>query len=91
MSTIQNKKEAASTRNLGGKRCVRYSISINNEYNRKLSMLATSCGMTKSEMSDQLLRFALDSPSLIEWLQNKFNKVEQYRVKPLDINGKIVY
>lgn len=91
MSTIKNRSESARERSLGGKRCVRYSISINNEYNKKLSMLAVSCGMTKSEMSDQLLRIALDSPNVVNWLQDQFNKVEQYRVKPLIINNKVVY
>ncbi|MEI4831240.1 hypothetical protein WAX78_17585 [Bacillus sp. FJAT-53711] len=44
----------------------------------KLSRLATSCGMTKSKMSDQLLRIVLNSPNVLEWLQQKFNKVEEY-------------
>lgn len=91
MSIIKNRSQVQKEKCLGGKRCVRFSISINNEYNKKLSMLATSCDMTKSEMADQLLRIALDSPSVIEWLQDKFNKVEQYRVKPLTINNKVVY
>lgn len=91
MSILKNRSEAAKERNLGGKRCIRFSISINNEYDRKLSRIATSCGMTKSEMSDQLLRIALDSPNVIEWLQNKFNKVEEYKVKPTLINNKVYY
>jgi hypothetical protein len=49
MSVLNNRSEAAKKRSLGGKRCVRFSISINNEYDRKLSRLSTSCGMTKSD------------------------------------------
>jgi hypothetical protein len=91
MGLLNNRSEAAQNRNLGNKRCVRFSISINNEYDRKLARLSTSCGMSKSEMTDQLLRIALDSPNVIEWLQEQFNKVEEYKVHPLKINNKIHY
>jgi hypothetical protein len=91
MNIFKNRSEAARERNLGNKRCVRFSISITNEYDRKLSRLSTSCGMTKSEMSDQLLRIALDSPNVIEWLQNQYNKVEEYKVRPTVINNKVYY
>ena len=66
MNLFKNNSGAAQKRNLGSKRCVRISISINNEYDRKLSRLSTSCGMSKSEMTDQLLRIALDSPNVID-------------------------
>jgi hypothetical protein len=91
MSVLNNRSEAAKKRSLGGKRCVRFSISINNEYDRKLSRLSTSCGMTKSEMSDQLLRIAFDSPNVLDWFQDQFNKVEEYKVRPTVINNKVYY
>lgn len=76
---------------IGNKRSVRLSISINNEYDRKLTLLSNSCGMSKSEMTDQLLRIALDSPNVVDWLQEQYNKVEEYRIRPLKINNKIHY
>ena len=91
MNLFKNNSGAAQKRNLGRKRCVRLSISINNEYDRKLSRLSTSCGMSKSEMTDQLLRIALDSPNVIEWLQEQYNRVEEYKIHPLKINNKIHY
>ncbi|MFP3725772.1 hypothetical protein U8V72_11280 [Priestia filamentosa] len=83
--------QVAKSRSLGGKRCVRFSISTPNEYDNKLSKLATSCGMTKSKMADTLLRLSLDSPSLIDEIQNLLNTNEQYRVRPLIINNRVVY
>lgn len=91
MNLFKNRSEAAQKRNLGNKRCVRFSISINNEYDRKISKLSTSCDMSKSEMADQLLRIALDSPNVIDWLQEQYNRVEDYKVRPLKINNKIHY
>lgn len=75
--------KAAKERCLGGKRCVRVSVSIQTDYDSKLTRLATSCGMAKATLADALLRVALDSPPLIDWLQEKYNKNEQYLVKPI--------
>jgi hypothetical protein len=91
MNLFNNHSNTAQKRNLGNKRCVRFSISINNEYDRKLSRLSTSCGMSKSEMTDQLLRIALDSSNVIDWLQEQYNKVEEYKIHPLKINNKVHY
>jgi hypothetical protein len=91
MSLIESRSEVQKKKCLGGKRCVRFSISINNEYDRKLSRLSTSCGMSKSEMVDQLLRISLDAANVIDWLQEQYNKVEEYKVKPVIINNKVHY
>ena len=92
MKLFKSRYDGAESRALvGDKRIVRLSISINNEYDRKLTMLSNSCGMSKSEMTDQLLRIALDSPNVVDWLQEQYNKVEEYRVRPLKINNKIHY
>ena len=85
MNLFKNNSGAAQKRNLGSKRCVRFSISINNEYDRKLSRLSTSCGMSKSEMTDQLLGIALDSPNVIDWLQEQYNRVRNIRFIPLKL------
>jgi hypothetical protein len=92
MKLFKSRYDGAESRALvGNKRSVRLSISINNEYDRKLTMLSNSCGMSKSEMTDQLLRIALDSPNVVDWLQEQYNKVEEYRIRPLKINNKIHY
>jgi HSP90 family molecular chaperone len=92
MKLFKSRYDSAEGRALvGNKRSVRLSISINNEYDRKLTLLSNSCGMSKSEMTDQLLRIALDSPNVVDWLQEQYNKVEEYRVRPLKINNKIHY
>ena len=92
MKLFKSGYDGAESRALvGNKRSVRLSISINNEYDRKLTLLSNSCGMSKSEMTDQLLRIALDSPNVVDWLQEQYNKVEEYKVRPLKINNKIHY
>lgn len=76
---------------LGDNHVGRFSHSINDEYDQKLSKLSLACDMSKSDMTDHLLRIALDSPNVVEWLQDKYNKVEEYRVRPLKINNRIHY
>jgi hypothetical protein len=92
MKLFKSRYDGAENKALvGNKRSAGLSISINNEYDRKLTLLSNSCGMSKSEMTDQLLRIALDSPNVVDWLQEQYNKVEEYRVRPLKINNKIHY
>ena len=92
MKLFKSRYDGVESRALvGNKRSIRLSISINNEYDRKLTLLSNSCGMSKSEMTDQLLRIALDSPNVVDWLQEQYNKVEEYRIRPLKINNKIHY
>lgn len=78
-------------RKMENKRRARFNVSINDEYDQKLSKLSISCGMTKSEMTDQLLQIALDSPNVVNWLQDQYNRVEEYKVRPLKINKKVYY
>ncbi|MGM0846921.1 MAG: hypothetical protein ACQEUT_18335 [Bacillota bacterium] len=91
MKTVETRSQSAKKRSLGGKRCVRFSVSVTNDSDRKLSKLAVSCGMTKSELADQLIIFALHSPNVIDHLQNKYNKVEEYKVHPVVINNDLYY
>ncbi|WP_338469637.1 hypothetical protein R4Z10_12525 [Niallia sp. XMNu-256] len=86
MKLLKNRK-----RILGNKRIGVLSNLIYDEYDQKLTKLSMSCEMSKSELTEQLLQIALDSPNVVEWLQDKYNKVEEYRVRPLKINNKIHY
>ncbi|WP_428911814.1 hypothetical protein [Niallia sp. Krafla_26] len=91
MKLLKKRSAAVEKRGLGNNRNIRLSISINDEYDQKLSKLSLSCDLSKSQMTDQLLRIALDSPNVVEWLQEQYNTVEEYRVRPLMINNKIHY
>ncbi|WP_054637784.1 hypothetical protein [Thalassobacillus sp. C254] len=80
------KSESAKTRNHGKKRCCRFSVSIQNDTDHKLQLLATSCGMTKSEMVDTILLTTLNSPTFIEQAQHHYNKNERFLIKPIVVN-----
>lgn len=83
---VPNKSKAAKTRNLGSKRCCRFSISVTSNTENKLDALAISTGFTRSELCDYLLQICVNSPDLVNSIQDKFNKNERYRVHPRIIN-----
>ncbi|MRX56146.1 hypothetical protein GJU41_19495 [Bacillus idriensis] len=90
MNEYKSVSEQAKTRGLGGKRVCRVSVSMTSEYDRKLHKLSLACGgMSKSRLSDELLKIALDSPNVIEFLQKKHGGAfEEYWVSPTLIKEK---
>jgi hypothetical protein len=70
-------------RGIGGKRCVRRSISITAEVESKLKRLSISCDLPPATIAAIVLEHGLNSPSFINWLQDRYNKNEQYRCTPI--------
>lgn len=84
-------KEQQKERGLGGKRCVRKSISMTNDTEFKLKKLAISCDMSPAELASYILEKTLNNPEAVTNLQKRFNKHEQYWCYPVSFNGKIQY
>lgn len=81
----------ARLRGLGGKRCVRKSVSLTNDQDKKSKMLATSCNMSQAELLSLVIHISLNSPNLINALQEQYNVHEQYRIIPTAIQGELEY
>lgn len=81
----------AGKRGFGGKRCVRKSVSLTMDQDKKSKLLATSCNMSQAELLSLVIQVSLNSPNLINMLQEKYNVNEQYRVIPTEINGDLEY
>jgi len=47
--------------------------------------------MTKTMMAYEIIKLAVNHSDIIEFLQNKYNKDEQYRIVPIKENGRIHY
>lgn len=75
----------------GGKRCVRKSVSLTNDQDKKAKLLATSCNMSQAELLSLVIHISLNSPNLVNTLQDKYNVHEQYKVTPGTIQGELVY
>lgn len=84
---IANKEE----RGTGGKRCIRKSVSLTNDLNSKAKKLAVSCDLSQAELLSIIIELNLNSVSVIDFLQTKYNKDDQYRLIPIEINGKLHY
>ncbi|WP_421385543.1 hypothetical protein ACOJQI_22830 (plasmid) [Bacillus salacetis] len=84
--SIDSKSEAAARRNMGKKRCSRFSVSTDNETEKLLNALATSCGFSKSEMVDVIVRSALRSKTYVHQIQERYNVEKRYWINPIIIN-----
>lgn len=97
MNIFKSASDQAQERGLGNKRVCRVSVSMTNEYDKKLSRLSIACGgMSKSRLADELLKIALDSPNVVKYLQERHGGAyEQFWVNPTVIkqSGKqtVVY
>lgn len=80
-----------SKKGLGGKRCVRKSVSLTNDHASKSKMLAVSCNMSQAELLSLLIHISLNSPNVVDQLQQKYNVNEQYKVTSGKMQGKIEY
>jgi hypothetical protein len=66
-------------------------LSYRNEHNLKLSMLARSCNLRKSEMSALILHYALDSSEVIMFFQERHNIHSHLWVTPVQENDVVTY
>ena len=66
--------------------------SLTQDAHDKLNRLAISCSMTKTQLAAHLLTMAVNNPEIIKHYQDRFNKVSQYRVIPVqDKDGNVFY
>lgn len=82
-------KQSAKTRGMGGKRVARFPVSTTTEYDNKLKRLSIATGgMDKSRIADMILRIGLDSPHVIEWIQQEYGaQYEEFHFKALDVTN----
>jgi hypothetical protein len=66
---------------LGGKKPARKNVYLSNEYEKKLNMLATSCGKKPGELARMILERALDDSMTVNELQNEYCLYAAYRVR----------
>jgi len=81
----------AGKRAFKGKRCVRKSVSLTLDQDKKSKLLATSCDMPQAELLSLVIHISLNSPNLINMLQDRYNVNEQYRIRPVEVNGELEY
>lgn len=78
-------------KSMGGKKVIRKSVSLNNDTHLKLKKLAVSCDMPLATLASLIIEMSVNSPSVIQTLQDKYNKEDHYRIIPVSINGKVQY
>lgn len=74
-----------------GNKKIRVNASLDQDTHNKLKKLAISCDMTKTMLAYEIIKLAVNHTDIIEFLQNRYNKDDQYRIVPIKENGKTHY
>jgi hypothetical protein len=75
----------------GNKKVNRVNMSLSNHYDTNLRRLATACGMYHTTLAGLILEKCLDSPILVQELQNEYCIQKAYKVVLVKKDGKIHY
>jgi hypothetical protein len=71
---------------------VRVNPNLPKEYHEKLQQLALACNyMKKTNLAALLIKIALDSPEVVNGLQDIHNKNKVLRITPARSNGEVKY
>lgn len=83
---LENKKEQPH-----GNKKIRVNASLDQDTHNKLKKLAIACDMTKTMMAYEIIKIVVNHTDFIDFLQEKYNKDDQYRIVPIRQDGKTYY
>lgn len=70
---------------------IRVNPSLDKDTHAKLKRLALACDLTKTGLAEEIIKIAVNNPSLIEHIQKIYNASDEFRVIPIVTNGKVHY
>lgn len=70
---------------------VRVNPSLDQDTHRKLKRLALACDLPKTKLAEELIKIAVNNPSLIDYIQKIYKGSDEFRVVPIVENGKVDY
>lgn len=76
---------------LHGNKKIRVNSSLDQDTHDKLKKLSISCDMSKTMMAYEIIKIVVNHTDFIDFLQDKYNKDDQYRVIPVRKDGKTFY
>jgi hypothetical protein len=76
---------------LGGKRINRLNLSITNEDEKNINMLATACGMKPASIAYEIFLRGLNDIQLLNELQKEYCIQSAYRIVFIQHDGRLEY
>ncbi|WP_277680114.1 hypothetical protein [Gracilibacillus dipsosauri] len=64
---------------------------MDQDTHNKLKKLAIACDMTKTMMAYEIIKIVVNHTDFIDFLQERYNKDDQYRIVPIRQDGKTYY
>lgn len=89
--TFWTVKNMIENKGLGGKKIIRRSVSLSNEYDGKLLKLSTACRSKPASLASYFIEWCLDNIELVNQLQDERCTQKSYRVRAVKHNGKVIY
>lgn len=80
-----------TTRKTRSDKKIHVNPALDHDTHEKLFRLAISCSMTKTQLAEIIIKTAVNTPELINFFQDRYNIIEQYRVRPIIENGRVFY
>ncbi len=68
-----------------------YATLMDQDTHNKLKKLAIACDMTKTMMAYEIIKIVVNHTDFIDFLQERYNKDDQYRIVPIRQDGKTYY
>jgi hypothetical protein len=70
---------------------IRVNPSLDQDTHRKLKRLSLACDLPKTKLAEEIIKIAVNNPSLIEYIQKVYNASDEFRVVPIVDKGKIYF
>ncbi|MCF8568156.1 hypothetical protein LLE49_25865 [Alicyclobacillus tolerans] len=77
-------------RKIRSEKKIHVNPALDSDTHHKLKRLALACDTTKTSLAAELLRIALNTPSLVNWLQDQYG-ADEFRVIPMKDQGRVTY
>ena len=93
-NTIQQKQFSEKSRQTRSDKKIRVNCSLDQDTHEKLERMAIACGnMPKTRMAQEIIKFCLNNPNIINYLQEKKFPYtsNNFKVVPIIKNGKCFY
>lgn len=71
---------------------IRVNPSLDQDTHQKLLALSIATNMTKTKLAEECIKFCLNNPTIIEYLQKKYPPISnKHKIIPIIQNGTVFY
>lgn len=69
----------------------RVNPSFDQDTHDRLKRLSIACDLSKTKMAEEIVKLAVNNPSIIDHLQGRFQASDTFRIIPILKDGKVYF